>query len=142
MSRKYISIKTRKFVSSRAKERCEYCKSPRKFSPQPFVMEHIIPLSKGGQESIDNLALACGGCNGHKYNKLEGIDPVNGNPVPLFNPRKETWKDHFVWNENLLEVLGKTPTGRATVIALKLNRKELLHLREITIIVGEHPPKD
>ena len=104
------------------------------------MIEHIIPTSKGGQTNTNNLALACGGCNGYKYNKTEGVDPVNGVLVKLYNPRTDEWKEHFAWNDDHLEIMGITPTGRATVVTLKLNRKEVINLREINLLTGEHPP--
>ncbi len=140
MSRKPVSKADKAIISERAQERCEYCQSLRKYSPQPFVAEHIIPISKGGKNHLNNLALACGGCNGHKYTKTEGLDPVNNKMVNLFHPRKDLWSDHFTWNEDQLKIIGLTSTGRATVFALQLNRKELLNLRKLNMLTGEHPP--
>jgi len=51
----------------------EYCKSPANISSQPFVAEHIIPKSKGGNTIEQNLALSCQGCNNFKYNKTGRI---------------------------------------------------------------------
>ncbi len=39
--------------------RCEYCKSPERFAPQTFSLDHILPVSKGGTDEFDNLAFAC-----------------------------------------------------------------------------------
>lgn len=41
-----------------------------------------------------------------------------------------------------MQIIGRTPTGRATVTALRLNRKELVNLRELLLAVGLHPPTD
>ena len=112
-----------------------------KYSPQPFTIDHIIPLALGGETQIENLALACGGCNGYKYIKTEAIDPVSLNIVPLFHLRNNKWSDHFEWNPKYTHVIGITSIGRATVATLKLNRAELINLREITQLTGEHPPK-
>ena len=89
---------------------------------------------------MNNLALACAGCNGSKSIKVQAIDLLTKNTVRLFHPRQQAWDDHFIWNENLLEVLGITPTGRATVDALKLNRVEVINLRKIMSLAGLHPP--
>lgn len=89
---------------------------------------------------MENLAFSCQGCNNHKYNKTEAEDPVTGITAPLFNPRKEFWNDHFSWNEDYAEIMGSTPTGRATVEALKLNRENLVALRKGLFLLGEHPP--
>ncbi len=78
--------KLKKSVFNRAKGLCEYCKSPANISSQAFVMDHIIPKSKGGETTLENLALSCQGCNNYKYNKLNGIDKITGKKVDLFNP--------------------------------------------------------
>lgn len=44
--------------------RCAYCRD-RPFNRQ-LVMEHMIPLSRGGDHSIENVALACSECNVRK----------------------------------------------------------------------------
>src|SRR3990167_5564871 len=40
---------------------CAYCKSTSK-----LTMDHIVPLSKGGQHTQRNIAPACGPCNSRK----------------------------------------------------------------------------
>lgn len=140
MARNYIPETVKKAVEDRADYRCEYCKALRKYSPQPFIIEHIIPLSKDGSDSQDNLAFSCGGCNGHKYQKTKALDPVTGELAPLFHPRKDTWQSHFEWDADYEQIIGITPTGRATVRTLYLNRKELINLRKVTRLTGEHPP--
>jgi len=62
--------------------------------------------------------------------------------VQIFNPRQETWQKHFEWSEEKDLTVGKTSTGYATVIALKLNRHELVETRRERITVGWHPPED
>ena len=49
--------------------------------------------------------------------------------VPLYHPRQHRWPDHFAWNEDTTIVIGLTPTGRATVEALRLNRENVVNLR-------------
>jgi 5-methylcytosine-specific restriction endonuclease McrA len=67
-----VTAQQKKAVAERAKGCCEYCRSQASFAIQPFAVEHIIPKSQGGETKLDNLALACQGCNNHKYNKIEG----------------------------------------------------------------------
>lgn len=90
-------------------------------------MEHIIPRSQDGKTTLDNLALACQGCNGHKYNKTEGSDPVRGEIVSLYHPRQQKWSSHFRWNDDYTLIVGLTPTGRATIEALQLNRNGVVN---------------
>ena len=89
MSRFSNSNELRKFVESRAANRCEYCLTPMEISTQPFEIEHIIPLSKKGLSTPENLALSCRGCNSHKYNKTQAKDDISGKKVSIYNPRQE-----------------------------------------------------
>ncbi|WP_071191053.1 HNH endonuclease signature motif containing protein [Trichormus sp. NMC-1] len=140
MSEKRVTSQQKKAVAERAKGCCEYCRSQARFAIQPFSIEHIIPKSQGGKTSLDNLAFSCQGCNNHKYNKTEGIDPVGGNIVSLYHPRQQKWNEHFSWNEDFSLVIGLTPTGRAMVETLQLNREGVVNLRLVLYGIGEHPP--
>jgi hypothetical protein len=142
MPNSQVTARQRKAVVKRARGCCEYCRSQARFAMQPFSVEHIIPQSQGGQTKLDNLALSCQGCNNHKYTKTEGRDPVSGDIVPLFHPRRQRWRDHFVWNDDFTLIIGLTPTGRATVEALRLNREGLVNLRRVLYAMGEHPPAE
>ncbi|MBK8490432.1 MAG: HNH endonuclease [Saprospirales bacterium] len=141
MPRRYISESTKRAVEERADGRCEYCMSLRKFSPQPFIIEHIIPISKGGSDASENLALSCGGCNGPtNIKRRKRWIPLLATKL-LFQPRNYDWATHFEWDAEYLQIIGLTPTGRATINALRLNRQELINLREVCLQIGAHPPK-
>ena len=87
-------------VRLRAKSCCEYCHSQEKFATHSFSVEHIQPLSKGGDSNLDNLALSCQGCNNYKYNKTEGKDPITQSMVSLYHPRQQNWQEHLSWNQD------------------------------------------
>ncbi|MCB9303635.1 MAG: HNH endonuclease [Lewinellaceae bacterium] len=135
-----ISDALKKQVAARANSCCEYCLCQEKYSPATFSIDHIIPLSKDGNDDIENLAYACQGCNNFKYNHLSGFDSITGQNVPLFNPRTQDWKEHFMWNKDYSLMVGKTPIGRATIERLKLNRPSIANLRGALHILGIHPP--
>lgn len=137
-----ISAQTKTAVAARALGCCEYCRSQARFATQSFSVEHIVPRSRDGESTLDNLALACQGCNNHKYTKTEGHDPATGETVPLYHPRHQRWHDHFAWDEDFTHMIGLTPTGRATVQTLHLNRTGLISLRRILYAAGEHPPAE
>ena len=136
-----VSQHTRQVVFARADYLCEYCCSPLSHSLQPFDVEHIIPLSKKGSNALHNLACACGGCNGHKYNKTHALDPVSEDFVPLYNPRSMDWKAHFTWSSDFTELIGISSSGRATIDALYLNRQGAINIRRLLMLIGLHPPK-
>ena len=135
-----LSTGQRARVVERAKGCCEYCQSQERYSPDPFSVEHIIPLSRGGVNDLENLAFACQGCNNRKYTNVEALDPVNQSTVPLFHPRQHVWAEHFAWSDDGALVLGLTPIGRATIEKLQLNRSGLVNLRRVLFEAGEHPP--
>jgi hypothetical protein len=119
----------------------EYCQSQLRFSADPFSVEHIIPRSQSGVDELSNLALSCQGCNNAKYVATDAIDPLTGRPAQLFHPRTHQWQEHFVWSHDFVLIYGLTPTGRATVEKLQLNRAGVVNLRRVLRNVGEHPPR-
>jgi hypothetical protein len=114
-------------VVPRAANRCEYCRMHQSLQGATFHVEHIVPLSRGGNSDLDNLAWACPSCNLHKGNRIDAIDPDTNNSVPLFNPRLDNWHEHFRWDG--YDLIGQTQTGRATVAAFDLNHPRRLQIR-------------
>ncbi|MEB3230551.1 MAG: HNH endonuclease [Leptolyngbyaceae bacterium] len=117
-------------------------------SHQDYVMgwlqiDHIQPVAKGGSDSEDNLCLACELCNQYKWTQMEGLDPQTQTSVFLFNPRQQQGSEHFTWNDDGTEILGKTSSGRATIDALKfkLNNPLAIIVRQNWVRAGWHPPK-
>jgi hypothetical protein len=139
MSSKRLPPRLRQRVAERARWRCEYCQSPAAFSTQPFEADHIVPRSKGGPSRLDNLALSCG-CNTYKGQQTRARDPLTGRLVALFHPRRQRRERHFAWSDDFVLIRGQTATGRATVEALHLNRPELINLRRVLRLIGQHPP--
>jgi len=127
-------------VRQRADELCEYCHTSERWQYVPFTVDHVIPLSKGGTDDTDNLALSCFHCNRRKANRVEALDPVSGEEVSLYNPREDDWWKHFVWSDDGLRIVGITAVGRATVVALDLNRERVINIRSADQAVGRHPP--
>ncbi len=96
-----------------------------------------MPQAKGGASSEVNLCLACAACNGFKLDRIEAIDLQSGQVVPLYNPRRQSWTDHFVWSEDGTQVIGLTPCGRATVAALKFNRPLAIAARGAWVVSSQ-----
>ncbi len=106
-------------------------------------IEPIVPLSKGGSSDEINLWLACPICNGHKSDKISGIDPLTHEDAQLFNPREQSWFENFRWSEDGLRIIGLTPIGRATVNALHLSDDpDALLVRSYWVLAGWHPPHE
>lgn len=103
-------------------------------------MDHIEPLARGGDTSFENLCLCCRPCNEFKSDAVDVVDPAIGERVSLFHPRRQAWADHFTWSADAARIEGLTPTGRATIIALRMNRPMLVTARRRWFLAGWHPP--
>jgi hypothetical protein len=139
----YIPAEVNRRVRAAARHRCGYCLSPQHLVMARLEIDHIVPRAKQGTNDESNLWLSCPLCNGHKSDQTEAPDPATGAIVPLFNPRLQVWSEHFRWAEDSIRIVGLTPVGRATVVALRLNDDpDALTVRSYWVMVGWHPPKD
>ena len=128
----------KRHVITRAKRRCEYCVLAQAGQEAAFHIDHVIPSAAGGGTLPENLALACVSCSLRKGARSEALDPLTREKANLFHPRQQRWADHFVWRGCHLQ--GISPTGRATVAALRLNRTLMVEIRAEEAIHGRHPP--
>ncbi len=133
-----ISGTLRRLVVQRAGDRCEYCGLSQAGQEAAFHIDHITPESAGGDEHPDNLALACVSCSLRKGARQLLRDPKTQTLVRIFDPRQDRWHDHFRWEGP--RIVGLTPTGRALVEGLSLNRPLMLAIRAEEMERGRHPP--
>lgn|SRR5262245_28376488 len=125
-------------VWRRAEDACEYCRMPQKFYLVVFQVDHVIAKQHGGATVLENLALACLHCNKHKGPNIASVDPITGQMVPLYNPRRDRWEVHFAWRGH--ELVGLTPVGRASVQCLDINHPDYLAVRAALLMEGVFPP--
>jgi hypothetical protein len=102
-------------------------------------VEHIDP---DGRDDLENLCLSCPSCNLSKGSATSAPDPETHEPVPLFNPRTQSWAEHFEWIQNGQIVRGLTPNGRATAVRLRMNQPRIVEARSLWILAGVHPPHE
>lgn len=133
---------TREAVFQRARHRCEYCQTARRLIGMPLVVDHVLPRSLGGTDTFANTCASCYRCNEFKGARTHGQDPATGHLALFFNPRSDGWYDHFEWTNGGTHIVGKTPSGRATVIGLRLNNEYLVESRQLWLGRGWHPPGD
>jgi hypothetical protein len=136
----YISVELQRQIRSHFANCCAYCRSAESLTVTTFEFEHIVPLSKGGGTNFENLCLACPSCNRYKATRQTAIDPITQAEIQLFHPQQQNWDKHFKWSEEATEMIALTHTGKATIIALKMNRPQLLRVRRMWVKMGEHPP--
>ena len=63
------------------------------------------------------------------------LDPETDSLTPLFNPRINSWRDHFAMVG--VKIVGLTEIGRATVRLLLLNEPEHVETRRELESIGE-----
>ena len=134
----YIPAALRQLVIERAEGRCEYCRFPQETAFLTFEVDHIISEKPGGATTAENLALACAFCNSFKGSDLGSLDPQSGQLTAFFNPRTQTWHDHFaIEADGRLQPL--TPYGRVTVAILRMNDAERIVERQLLLQIGQYP---
>jgi 5-methylcytosine-specific restriction endonuclease McrA len=74
----------RRGVFARDDGRCQYCSGPAE------SIDHVVPRSRGGQHTWENVVAACRGCNLRKRDRLveETTMVLRRRPEP---PRELTW---------------------------------------------------
>ena len=96
-----LSVKIKKQVAKRANHLCEYCLANSEYAYHTFPIDHIIPTSIEGTNSLENLANSCQFCNGSKSNKTHCLDPITGK---IFD---------FITQEKII--------GKTTLFGIKIN---------------------
>jgi len=142
MSRRKIPAVLKRRVQQQALSRCGYCLTSEALIGMPMEIEHLTPLAAGGETVEENLWLSCRRCNEYKGTQTDAVDPETSLKVAIFNPRTQSWYEHFRWSDDGTEIIGLTSTGRATVIALKLNHPIIRVARRLWTSVGWWPPSE
>jgi 5-methylcytosine-specific restriction endonuclease McrA len=76
---------SRRNIFERDKNTCQYC--GRRMPKSDVTLDHVVPRSRGGIDSWENLVLACMECNVRKGNRT----PEEAH-MPLFRkPTKPAW---------------------------------------------------
>jgi 5-methylcytosine-specific restriction endonuclease McrA len=105
---------TRFNVFLRDRFMCQYCRTPQ--TTNELTFDHIIPRSKGGRTTWQNVVTACSRCNLTKGNRLPedahmfpSQKPFRPNSFHLqeigraFPPNflHESWRDYLYWDTEL-----------------------------------------
>lgn len=93
--RKHYSKTQRKMIYEKGNGRCQLC--GREVLYAHMTLDHIKPLAKGGEDSIENLQCACKQCNSFKGSILPEDFQQRINTIFLFqmqrkNANKISWK--------------------------------------------------
>ena len=116
---KYVKVRKSRIVRfsraniyARDRHTCQYCGST--FNSADLTFDHVIPVSRGGTKSWDNIVTACIDCNRQKGGRTPdeaGMrliqKPVEPRWVPnlsvtlVFRNFPESWRDYLYWNVEL-----------------------------------------
>ena len=132
-----LSATDRELVAQRAHYRCEYCLLHQDHSAKSHHTDHIIPRKHGGSDEHNNLAWACFLCNSAKSSEVAAYDQETGQLIAIFNPRTDTWSEHFYTKDGVIE--GITAKGRVTAMVLQLNRTDRVETRRILSRIDLYP---
>lgn len=129
MSVTYVPVALRNLIYERANGCCEYCLISEAIGFAKHQIDHIIAEKHGGLTVEENLALSCTICNKYKGSDIASIDNETSKIVPLFNPRKDDWNEHFRIENGVF--VGLTPNARETIRLLQLNNPARIEERRI-----------
>ncbi len=84
-------ILSRKNILRRDAHRCQFCGR----SDLPLTVDHVVPISRGGEDSWENLVCACVVCNNRKGDRTpeEALMPLRRKPM---RPNHVTFIRHVV----------------------------------------------
>lgn len=120
--RKNLSKKTRFEVFKRDSFTCQYC--GRKAPDVVLEVDHIKPVSKGGDNNIINLITSCSSCNNGKSNiPLDVQDELAKNQKQLeeLQERRTQMEMMVEWKERLYSLTEEGATMILDVFADKTN---------------------
>jgi 5-methylcytosine-specific restriction endonuclease McrA len=90
---------TRSQIYKRDKNSCQYCGATTR-----LTIDHVLPRSKGGQDTWENLVVACSSCNVKKSDKLleqtnlklrkKPGAPYNSVAVDLADSNVPEWREY------------------------------------------------
>lgn len=85
----------RREVLKRDRHACQYCGSKKH-----LTLDHVVPRSRGGKHTWENVVVACASCNSRKGSRTpaEAQMPLLSQPKPPLHPTvafaEEFWQQH------------------------------------------------
>lgn len=76
---------SRRSIFERDKSTCQYCGT--KLAKSELTIDHVMPRSRGGRDTWDNLVLACVKCNVRKGDRT----PIEAEMPLIRRPHKPAW---------------------------------------------------
>jgi hypothetical protein len=83
------------------------------------------------------MRYVCSFCNLLKGSDIASVDITTGQIVPLFDPRRDHWAEHFRLDNG--KIVPLTPIGRVTEYLLQFNQPQSVKERRWLIEAGRYP---
>ncbi len=127
--RKFRRQVTNTFLFARDRYRCEYCGRHRATlrGREFLTRDHVVPMSRGGDNSWANVVTACSACNNRKGDRM----PHEAGMQPIHVPREPNYVElvwavrritsvqaHYIrlfYGEDVLQALSADPLHRPAV---------------------------
>jgi 5-methylcytosine-specific restriction endonuclease McrA len=104
---------SRKNIFIRDNHKCQYCLDT--FKTSELTLDHVLPRSKGGKTSWENIVSACKKCNHAKSNRID-IKPVKmpvrpnfyqmlGNKNFTLSIHHEVWLKYLNWPDEYVRMV-------------------------------------
>lgn len=129
---RYISAELREVVFARDGHRCCMCQSRDKLE-----VDHVIPVSKGGQSKVDNLQTLCRSCNRKKRARMAIL--VDGVAIATENiPLRSTKTEAETETEQSKKKIPASPKARGTPNASQVAKaqSDSRHNRSQQLVMG------
>jgi hypothetical protein len=136
----HVGADLRRQVAGRAGRLCEYSLIHEDDTFFGCQVDHVISEKHGGQTEAANLAYACAFCNRHKGADIGSISQRSGRLTALFNPRTDSWQDHFRLEDATIVPL--TAVGEVTANILGFNSIDRILERSALIEAGRYPSRE
>ena len=91
---------SRSMIYKRDKDTCQYCGAQSR-----LTIDHVVPRSRGGQDTWENLVVACSSCNTKKGDKLlehtnmklrkKPRAPLSNIMMDLEETKVDQWKEFY-----------------------------------------------
>ena len=114
-------------IYARDDHRCQYCGA--KCSIDRLTYDHVVPRSRGGRTSWDNIVSCCVTCNAHKANRTPAearmvLRSTPGRPawMPAVQIQvsarsvPDAWRDYVYWTGEIEEELDSANDNEVAVL--------------------------
>jgi hypothetical protein len=132
-----ISEELRRFLAERADFLCEYCLLHEDDGFFAFQVDHIISRKHGRRSDPSKLAFTCPVCYRRKGSDIGTISRRTSALTRFFNPRADSWLEHFSLTGAIIDPLSDIGEGTARIFGF--NEEDRIAERQDLVAAGRYP---